>query len=624
MNILIINQNEDFCGMLSRFLVLEGHSASCVSNEAKGFESVASIRPDLVIIEVSMPEISAIEIVKRLQRGSETRAIPIILISDFIDLEIELLHIFDFIHKPVDLVRLREDLEMLSQGMKKRELHLNTDHLSPEEHHMFHDFLIDHSGLHFEKRNIKMLERGLLNRIAALRMSSFCEYYDFLSKNREKRAELQKLLQFLTVGETFFFRYHTHFAALAKNLLPLVLKQKEQQPLRFWSAGCSTGEEPYSIAMTIMETLPDWKNRDIKIVATDINNRALRRASEGVYSPWKVRVTEQKYLDKYFKRIGESYIVRDEVKSLVEFSHINLQTLTAGAPFALSESFDAIFCRNVMIYFKTETTRKVVETLASSLKPGGALFLGHAETLTNISAKFDRHLQDGGFYYTKKLVQPSPQLNASPKMQPVKSKTAFPLSSASLPVNKETVDKAPAPPPATEITPDLVALYIWGTTLLEQENFVEAEKIFQQVLCLEPEHPGAMLAIALILANNGRLKEALASCNRVIAINDLLPEAYYLRGLLYEMTDREEDAVHEYRKAILLKMDFVMPHYQLGKLYYRSGEHKLGTRELKNSLKILEKSGRETIIPYSGGLSREVFLGQLREEMIRVDSMMAA
>ncbi len=619
LNILIISQNENIRSILSSFLAVEGHEARSASNQSDGIEAISSNRPDLVIIEVSMPEISAIETVKVLHRGSTTRSIPVIVISDFTELEIELLHIFDFICKPVDLARLREDLEILAQGRKKRGNQADADQLSAEDHIKFHDFLIAHSGLHFERRNIKMLERGLKNRMTALRITRFADYFDFLNKNREKRLELQKLLQFLTVGETFFFRYHPHFSVLASRITSLKEKHAEHSPLRFWSAGCATGEEPYSIAMTIMESLPDWKKRNIRIFATDINNLALKSAREGVYSSWKMRVTEKKYLDKYFKKIGESYVVRDEVKSLVEFSHVNLQEAVVDSS-SLPKGFDAIFCRNVMIYFTTSTTKKVVETFNTLLKPGGALFLGHAETLAHISSEFDRHLHEGGFYYLKKIESPPAKTDTASELKPVNRNQDIKLASAPLPGKVSS----PALPAPTDITVEIEKLFRQGTTLIEQEKFREAENPLRQILALEPQHTGAILAESLIQANNGHIKNALQTCNRVLVINDLVPEAYYLRGLLYEMTDREEDAVHEYRKAILLDMDFVMPHYQLGKLYFRTGQQKSGARELKNSLKLLEKSGRESIIPYSGGLSREVFLGQLTNELVRVEMMMTA
>lgn len=617
LNILIINQNEDVCGILCRFLVSEGHSADCISADGAAVQEAVRRRPDLIIIEVAMPELLAIEIVSKLQRSAHTKQIPVIVISDFPDLEFELLHIFDFICKPVDLGRLRESVDILTRGGKKRGLVAKVAPLTPEEHQQFHDYLIVNSGLHFERRNIKMLERGLDSRMAALRINSYGDYYDYLTHNMERRQELQKLLQFLTVGETFFFRYHAHFAALIKSVLPEIVKKNAGKKIRLWSAGCSTGEEPYSMAMAVMMAIPDWRNRDIKILATDINNRSLMRAREGVYGVWKMRVTEEKYQERYFNRIGESYVVKDEVKSLVEFAHLNLQTAHSSPHPSMVEGFDAIFCRNVMIYFTTATTRRVVDNFAACLKPGGYLFLGHSETLSNISTKFDRHLQDGGFYYRKKDSQsPVPDQLVSP-LPPAATARVVPIMAT-----PPAPQKAPLPAAAKVV--DLHALHEEAVARMEEENFPAAGLLFGEILQLNPEHTAAILGEALIHANLGRFEAALESCDRALLIDDLLPEAYFLRGLVYEMLDREGESFQEYRKAILLKMDFIMPHYQLGKLYFRTGQHKAGVRELKNSMKLLEKVGREVIVPYSGGLSREVFLEQLREEIIRVDAAMAA
>jgi len=608
LNILIIYQNEILCDVISRFLRAEGHRADCHTSEKNQLQQTLAERPDLIIIEVVMPELAAIEIVNRLQRSTATRQIPVIVISDFAQLELELLHLFDFISKPVDLWRLREDIGILSSGVRKREDAIKFPSLTAEEHEKFHDFLILHSGLHFEKRNIRMLERGLVSRMTALRIGSFSDYFDYLCKNMERRQELQKLLQLLTVGETFFFRYHAHFDALCRCVLPQLTGTAPQKKLRIWSAGCSTGEEPYSIAMAIMESIPQWKSLDIKIVATDINSRSLSRAREGVYNAWKVRVTENHYLEKYFKRIGESYVVRDEVKSLVEFSYHNLQ---APSP-SPGETFDVIFCRNVMIYFANATTRRLVESFAAALHKGGYLFLGHSETLAHISTKFERHVHDGSFYYRKKGEQPEkPATGPAEPLAPVKTRR---LPTA-------TVSSAAAPAAAQQLDPE--RLYPVGVKLLHQVNFHEAAALFDQLLLQKPDHAGAILGMGQIHLVSGRMALALDCCNRALALDDLLAEGYFLRGLLYEMHERESEALEEYRKAILLQMTLVMPHYQLGKLCFRSGDHKSGLRELKNSLKMLEKSGRETIVPFSGGLSREVFIGQLRDEIQRVAAVIA-
>ena len=611
LNILIISQNEELCGFLGRFLDSEGHKALC-SNSDKGLQNNAQDNsPDLIIIEVSMPELTAIEIVNRLQRNSFSRHIPIIVISDFPELEFELLHIFDFICKPLDLARLREDITILSRGEKKRAA-LTRPHLTPEEHQKFHDYLILHSGLHFERRNHKVLERGLDSRMTALRINSFSDYFEYLELNRERRQELQKLLQFLTVGETFFFRYNAHFEALSRVVVPALTRVGRNRSIRILSAGCSTGEEPYSIAMALMGALPDWKKRDIKIFATDINSRSLRGAREGVYSSWKVRVTDKSYLERYFYRVGESYVVNDEVKSLVDFSYLNLQ-LSDQLP---ASSFDIIFCRNVMIYFTTATTKKVVEKFAEALNPGGYLFLGHSETLSNISSKFDRHILGGGFYYTKKS-------EAAVEAEPPLARKLPPAQAAvgKKPVERLLAEIKPAPVGAIQDKkPDLEAIFATALNSMYQGNYTEAAAVIGELLRIKPDHTGAIMAEGEIHLMCGRAEEALECFNKALSLNDLLAEGYFLRGFLFEMRDRIKDALDEYRKAVLLKMDFVMPHYNLGKLYFRSGDVRSSSREFRNSLKMLEKAGREAIIPFSGGLSREVFLEQLRSEMNMVET----
>lgn len=605
LTVQVINQNESFSRMICRFLSSEGQKSVCSTFETYQ-KKAAENPPDLIIIDVAMPELTAVEVVSRLHRSSSTKHVPVIVISDFPDLEFELLHLFDFICKPVDLTRLREDIKILLAGKKKRPI--LKQQLSSEEHQKFHDFLILHSGLHFERRNMRVLERGLESRMSALRINSFSDYYQYLEQYMERRQELQKLLQFLTVGETFFFRYNAHFETLSKNILPSLISLSKGESVRIWSAGCSTGEEPYSIAMAIMETIPDWKSRDIKIIATDINSRSLKRAMDGVYSAWKLRVTPAGYIEKYFDHIGDSYVVKDKVRGLIDFSYLNLQARTAVNP----PLFDIIFCRNVMIYFTTATTKILVDRFAEVLKPGGHLFLGHSETLSYISTRFDRHFLNGGFHYSKKREQEPKQ-----DRQQIAEVTVQQFRPAKVREPSVAAREAVLSPP--EIV-DPETLFEQGIRLMHQERFIEAAELFCQTLQLQPGHTGAILATGQIHLVNNESEDALACFDRAIRINDLLPEAYFMRGFLFEIKERPDDALEEYRKAALLKMDFVMPHYQLGKLCFRKGDLKCSSRELRNSMKLLEKADRESLIPFSGGLSREVFLEQIRKEMEIVES----
>jgi chemotaxis protein methyltransferase CheR len=617
LRVLIINENQAFCDFLSGLLSADGHRPDCAIGFREAQLSALALEPELIILEVSRPDMGALETVQRLKRSEETRHIPVIVISDYPELEYEFLNVFDFMAKPVDMQRLREDIDMLLKGRKKRALPLAMEPLSSEDHQLFHDYLMSHSGLHFERRNIRILERALAARMSALRIGSSREYYSYLTGNRDNRQELQKLLPFLTVGETYFFRYHAHYDAL-RTILATELAGKKQNRIRLWSAGCSTGEEPYSLAITVMEALPDWRERDIRILATDINNRSLKKCREGVYGPWAMRVIDKRYLDRYFTTIGKSYLISDEVKSLVDFSHLNLLTDEFPEPASEFRDISVIFCRNVMIYFSLATTRKVVDKIAATLAPGGCLFLGHAETLSQISSGFERHSQSGGFYYRAKQERaeiPYRETPAPPpvrEIKPVRQTAPQPSVPRQVPLDRPPVRIASRP----EVDPD--ALYRKAVNLFDEEKFQESSKVLDELLESKPDHSGALVIRGFIQANSGRFQDAFATCNAALGIDDLLPEAFFLRGVLLDINDSPVEAVEEYRKAILLRMDFVMAQFYLGRLYYRLGNTTAGDRAVRNTLKILEKAPKGSVIPFSGGLTREVILQQVRNELAKM------
>lgn len=617
LRILIINENEGFCAVMSGMLTADGHAASCVTGIREALKAVNAEKPGLVILEVAAGKVGALETMSRLQRNEETRQIPLIVISEYPELEYELLKVFDFIPKPVNLERLREDIAALDNGGKRPALPLRIEPLSDSNYQLIHDYLVAFSGLHFDRRNIRLLDRGLVNRMTALKINSYLEYFDYLIMHRDSRQELQKLLQFLTIGETYFFRYRAHFSAL-NRIVAAEFALKKEKKLRLWSAGCSTGEEPYSMAITIMEALPDWREWDIKILATDINNQSLQRAREGVYRAWAMRVTDEGRLGRYFTKNRDKYLLKQEVKDLVEFSHLNLQTGEFPTPKGEFRAMDAVFCRNVMIYFTFESMKLIVEKLTDCLNPGGYLFLGHSETLTHISSRFDRLSQEGGFYYRKREGQSGPQ---HPKAKPAPpAKTAQEKREIS-PAKPVVVQAALHPvklPSEPKPVCDVEAIYRQAKLQFDAENFTEASRLLSEVTRVEPGHIGAFILQGFIAANRGEYENVLIVCDAVLALNDLQPEVYFLKGLVLEMMDKPHDAAEEYRKAILLDMDAVMPHYNLGRLYVRLGREKDGLRELKNCLKILEKSHEESVVPYSGGLTREVFLEHLRNELFHV------
>ena len=619
--VLVIHERDTFRDSLSLLLSKDGHTPICAGTVREAVHVAAIVKPDLIILEIVHSDMGDLETVQRLQRLEETRHLPVIVIADDPDLEYELLQVFDFMTPAVDPARLREDLEMLAEGRKKRAYPFRIEPFTGDTHQLFYDYLVTQSGLHFERRNLKILEKGLTARMSALQIGSFREYYDYLNSNLNNRQELQKLLPFLTVGETYFFRYHAHFDALRK-VLATDLANKGSNRIRLWSAGCSTGEEPYSLAMTVMEALPDWREMDIRIIATDINNRSLKQAREGVYGSWSMRVMEADRIDRFFDRRGKTFAVRDDVKQLVDFYHLNLHTSPFPAEDGEIRDLDVIFCRNVMIYFPLPAVRQIVDKFAASLTAGGLLFLGHAETLFQISSRFERHTHCGGFYYRERKGRSAP-LDRSVPTVPVTTiqpgvKRMSGVASAAPPELKSPPQAAVrmrTEPIIRNDTVEVESLFSRAEALFEAENFLEAKELLTEVLRRQPGHTGAMVIQGVIAANNGCFPESLEFCRQAKEADDLLPEAYFLNGVVLEMTDREDEAMEEYRKAILLRREFVMPHYFLGRLYFRAGRKSDGARELRNTLKILEKGDGGKVIPFSGGLSREVFIQQVSAEL---------
>ncbi|HYR02123.1 MAG TPA: response regulator, partial [Syntrophobacteria bacterium] len=213
-NILLVHTNEALGRFLTVLLQQDGHRIVPAGSVKEVLRAVQTTAPHVVIIEDGCPDISTVDLVQRLQRGEENVQLPIIVISADPAMEYELHHVFDFLLKPVDVNRLRQDLALLARGGRKRVPPARLGHLTEEESRLYCDYLLTHSGLHFERRNLKLLERGITSRMAALHSASYRDYFDYLTEYRESRQELQKLLQHLTVGETYFFRYRAHFDAL--------------------------------------------------------------------------------------------------------------------------------------------------------------------------------------------------------------------------------------------------------------------------------------------------------------------------------------------------------------------------------------------------------------------------
>ena len=269
--------------------------------------------------------------------------------------------------------------------------------LNEEEFRLIRDLIYNHCGLYFDADSKYLLDRRLLQRLAHHKLAGFREYYQFLKYDRKKEEEIADIMDLLTTNETYFFREAFQLRAFTDEILPelMQLKQRERT-LRIWSAGCSTGEEPYTIAMLMLE-LDCFQGWRIEIVGSDISQRVVQHARKGIYGKSSFRATDERYLKRYFTEAeGGGYRVCDAVRERVTISQMNLFDANR---LALLGKMDVIFCRNVIIYFDQASKKRVIESFHNTLRSGGYLLLGHSESLMNISTAFAlRHLKNDMVY----------------------------------------------------------------------------------------------------------------------------------------------------------------------------------------------------------------------------------
>ncbi len=291
--------------------------------------------------------------------------------------------------------------------------------LSEPELKLLQTLVYQECGMFFDERRAHFLQDRLQRRLRACRLESFYSYYRLLT-SREGRTEMAALLENLTINETSFFRNKPQLDLFHKVTMEELLRQKHSARdwnIRIWSAGCSTGQEPYTIAMLLCDGLayytlrnsvgdelpspkpmvpPPWR---AEVLASDISYAALRTAQEGNYSELQMEPVDYMYRLRYFDKIGAHYTVKQPVKNIIKFDFHNLKTEF------LPQGNDIIFCRNVMIYFDEAEQKRLVEKLYRCLNPGGYLFIGHAESLFGLSAKFRMIHQNNGTAYQRNEVQ---------------------------------------------------------------------------------------------------------------------------------------------------------------------------------------------------------------------------
>ncbi len=260
--------------------------------------------------------------------------------------------------------------------------------------------IYDRSGIHFPEAKKYILESRLSHRLKEIEMDDFDQYIAYLTMGPYQIEEFQEMFNRITINETSFFRNDAQLDVFEKQILPGLLESRAStKRLRIWSAACSSGEEPFTLAMQLHRTLgirlSDWK---IEILGTDISEKALETAQSGRYTSYAVRTTPALMKDRYFKEDGRHFVLDETIRSMVNFETHNLKDRLAAKRHGI---WDVIFCRNVLIYFDDEMKKNVISTFNNQLADDGTLFIGHSERIKDLTTDFQQLAIPQGFCYQK-------------------------------------------------------------------------------------------------------------------------------------------------------------------------------------------------------------------------------
>ena len=467
--------------------------------------------------------------------------------------------------------------------------------------------IANRGGLYFRDHDLKNLETVVAARMADTRMDSMAAYYSYLTASERKEDEFRELLNLLTINHTYFFRNEPQFDILKDKILPGIVAEKLRQlhggdvpVLKVWSAGCSTGEEPYSLAMTILETIENLGQWDVRIFATDASQKALSAAKQGVYSKNALKLVKDEYIGKYFEAAGNSLEsrlkVKQQVRDMVEFAYFNLMEDVYPA------QCDIIFCRNVVIYFDGDTTARVMNKFHESVNDGGYLFLGYSESLQYLSTGFKMQFSQDAIYYVKEAgALPAWELAPAGSLEPVVTR------------EEDAMLPAPAPPSGPPVRRQTSIQEI--TRAMYAKNYSKALILIEDLLDTNPSQPEVCYLAAEIYFTQGQAERAREWLDKLIKTNPMFAPGHHLRGMMLMETGMTDKAKESFKKALYLDKGFLMAHFSLANILKSENNYASARREYRNTLNCLPSQNPDDIVAYGGGFNNAALISACKSNL---------
>jgi len=432
------------------------------------------------------------------------------------------------------------------------------------------EFIAEQTGLHFPPERRPDLQRGLTAAAAEFGFANSVSCADWLLSTPLTRPQLHTLASHLTIGETYFFRERKTFDALTNHVLPELIRRRRgrEHRLRLWSTACSTGEEPYSLAILVQQLLPDWRDWRVTILATDINKHSLRKAAAGVYGEWSFRESAPEFKERYFARTPDGrFTIAPEIRDRVTFAHMNLAQDCFPALATDTNAMDVIFCRNVLIYFTPSHARKLVENLHHALLEESWLAVSPSECSQALFSRFVAVNFPGCILYRKcNIKEPRPSSWAS----------------------------VPTPVVADAYAPENVCAALAVAQEVAQTGPPSSQAI---------QGPRTFSLLARAMANQGQLADALVWSERWIAADKIDSAARYLHAMILQEMGEREAARRSLHRAVYLQPDFALAHFALGNLARAELRSTEANRHYANALHLLRGCPPDELLPESDGMT---------------------
>ena len=493
----------------------------------------------------------------------------------------------------------------------------------------FRAAIVGRLGLYFDESKASFLAEVLRRRCDATGQDS--DTYLSRLEMQDGREDVAALARELTVPETYFFRNVDQLRAFVEIVLPQrVAAQTGEKRVRLVSLGCASGEEAYSLAMLARDTLSD-PTFEVSILGVDVNPNMIEKGRLGRFSAWALRETPEADRQRWFRRQGADFVLDESLRASVRFEERNLTD--EDPQFWRPETYDVVFCRNVVMYFAPEQAQALIGRIARMLRPGGYLFLGHAETLRGVSGDFHLRHTHGTFYYQRR----EQGISGSPASQTLewRSGSAPNVSLAAAAADADTwVDAIRR---ASDRVASLThtgrkkhagsssnpagAAAAWDLgvviELLRKERFAEALALVDALPPDSSSDADVLLLRAVLLVHGGQLAKAEDACSRLLEQDEMSAGAHYLLALCREGAGERAGAAYHDQVAAYLDPGFAMARLHLGLLARRAGEREVARRELGHALALLQREDASRILLFGGGFGREALVALCRTELLR-------